>query len=271
MQEVVEADPSGSSSARDVDGGAASSSGPRLRHLETSGFQWQRSGGRHFVEGVELRHKKLAAALKKKLEDSPEDGAMIEFTASELKAMKVGNVRTEHFVEVDGVCFQPAGRCRVRCVATASSLMREALQAMWAKRSPLDVYETLKNSDIVVTNKSDKAVQLEKVIELGYDDHKQRLQDLQHDEFVNEIKRDKEAEDVKGTWLAALMAESRLIKFTEVVLYLRRGKREVNSATRQAGRQVKRLSKYSNTNRKIADEENASLEPRRCCQSPLAC
>ena len=48
----------------------------------------------------------------------------------------------------------------------ASKHMGEALRLMWADRTPTEAHALLKEPDVVVTNQSDKDVQLRKLLEL---------------------------------------------------------------------------------------------------------
>ena len=78
----------------------------------------------------------------------------------------------------DGVGCEAAApedrRCTIAPVHNATPFLQSALEDMWSKRKPEEVYLTLHKPDIEVTNGSDKTTQLKKVLELGYVDPEER-------------------------------------------------------------------------------------------------
>ena len=57
-------------------------------------------------------------------------------------------------------------RCTVVPIKGANSSMAEGLRLMWSERTPQEAYDLLKESDVTVTNQSDKEMQLPKLLKL---------------------------------------------------------------------------------------------------------
>ena len=55
-------------------------------------------------------------------------------------------------------------RCTVVPIKGANSSMAEGLRLMWSERTPQEAYDLLKESDVTVTNQSDKDAQLRKIL-----------------------------------------------------------------------------------------------------------